>query len=276
LVRLTLFQNQRLRGALLVGLTQAVIIGGVMFLFPMYLQVVVGEDALGTGVRLLPLSIALLVASIGAVGFAARRAPRGIVRVGLLLMLAGLGLAMWAVDTSLSGLWFGIALAVLGLGLGVLASILGALMQGAVGDRDRSETSSLSNASSKVGNAVGTALLGALLISGLGTAFVDNIHTDGRVPDDIAAAISIELAGGVQFVPSSVVEDALNRTDLAPDVAAGIFDSFETAEIQALRVALLVAMVIALIGLVFTRELSGDRPDMAGEPDEARRWSESA
>ena len=269
LLRLTLFQNPQLRGALIVGFAQAVIIGGAMFLFPMYLQVVVGEDALGTGVRLLPLSIALLVASIGAVGFAAQQSPRRIVRVGLLLMLAGLGLAMWAVDTSLRGLRFGIALAVLGLGLGVLASILGALIQGAVGDRDRSEASALSSSSSKVGNAMGTALLGAVLISGLSAAFVDNISTDGRVPSEIAVATAIELDGQVQFVPSSVVEDALNQTDLAPDEASGIIDSFETAEIQALRAALLVAMVVALIALAFTRALSGDKPDVAGEPNDA-------
>ena len=175
---------------------------------------------------------------------------------------------MWAVDTSLNGLRFGIALAVLDLGLGVLASLLGALIQGAVGDRDRSEASALSSASSKVGNAVGTALLGAVLISGLSAAFVDNISSDGRVPDDIAAATSIELEGGVQFVPSSVVEDALNQTDLAPDEAAGILDSFETAEIQALRRALLVAIVVALIALPFTGALSGDRREVAGEPDE--------
>ena len=269
LLKLTLFQNPQLRGALIVGFAQAVIIGGAMFLFPMYLQVVVGEDALGTGVRLLPLSIALLVASIGAVGFAAQQSPRRIVRVGLLFMLAGLGLAMWAVDTSLRGLRFGIALAVLGLGLGVLASILGALIQGAVGDRDRSEASALSSSSSKVGNAMGTALLGAVLISGLSAAFVDNISAEGRVPNEIAAATAIELDGQVQFVPSSVVEDALNQTDLAPEEAAGIIDSFETAEIQALRAALLVAMVVALIALAFTRALSGDKPDVAGEPNEA-------
>ena len=241
-----------------------------MFLFPMYLQVVVGEDALGTGVRLLPLSIALLVASIGAVGFAAQQSPRRIVRVGLLFMLAGLGLAMWAVDTSLRGLRFGIALAVLGLGLGVLASILGALIQGAVGDRDRSEASALSSSSSKVGNAMGTALLGAVLISGLSAAFVDNISAEGRVPDEIAAATAIELDGQVHFVPSSVVEDALNQTDLAPNEVAGIIDSFETAEIQALRAALLVAMVVALIALAFTRALSGDRPHAACEPNDAQ------
>ena len=79
----------------------------------------------------------------------------------------------------------------------------------------------------------------------------------------------------MDFVPSSVVEDALNQTDLAPDEAAGIFDSFETAEIQALRRALLVAIVIAIIALPFTGALSGDRREVAAEPDEARRSSVS-
>lgn len=263
-----LTENRTLRSVLSVDFSQSVVIGGSMFILPMYLQVVVGEDALGTGLRLLPLSIALLFTSIGAASITGRQAPRMVVRVGLFVMAIGLSLALFAVDTTLSGVGFGIAMAVLGFGLGILASVTSAITQGAVGDRDRSEVGGVSASASKLGGAIGVALLGALLISSLSGAFTGNINEDARIPSAIAEDTAIALDDNVQFIPPYAVEEALSQTSLEPEVAAGILDSYETAQIQGMRATLLVAVILTLLAMFFARGLSSEKPRVVvpGQP----------
>ena len=69
----------------------------------------------------------------------------------------------------------------LGLGMGLVASQLGNVVQSAVSDDERSEAGGLQFTSQQLGAAVGTALIGAVLITGLIGAFSDNVATDQRV-----------------------------------------------------------------------------------------------
>ena len=64
LVRFDLFQIVPLRSGLVTFLTQNLVLMGIFFVLPLYLQLVQGLDALETGVRLLPVSIAMLVTSL--------------------------------------------------------------------------------------------------------------------------------------------------------------------------------------------------------------------
>ena len=104
---------------------------------------------------------------------------------------------------------FGIGMALLGIGMGLLASQLGNVIQSSVESRDRGEAGGLQYTSQQLGSAVGTALIGAIMITMLGSAFATQIAADPRIPDDITTAIDIELAGSVPFVPSTAVTDAL-------------------------------------------------------------------
>ena len=57
-----------MRAGLVTYLCQQFIIMGTFFVLPLYLQTVLGYDALETGIILLPLSLALLVFALGGRG----------------------------------------------------------------------------------------------------------------------------------------------------------------------------------------------------------------
>ena len=71
LVHFRLLRIPTLRGGLTMLLAQNLILMGIFFTIPLFLQVVQGLDALETGVRMLPASVGLFVAAL-----AARRLPR--------------------------------------------------------------------------------------------------------------------------------------------------------------------------------------------------------
>jgi hypothetical protein len=64
LVHFDLFKIVPLRSGLGTFLIQNLVLMGIFFVMPLYLQLVQGLDALETGIRLLPVSIAMLVTSL--------------------------------------------------------------------------------------------------------------------------------------------------------------------------------------------------------------------
>jgi MFS family permease len=83
LVHLPLLRIPQLRGGVAMFLAQNLILMGVFFTIPLYLQLVIGLDALETGLRMLPVSIAMFLASAAGSRLSGRYPVRSIVRAGL-------------------------------------------------------------------------------------------------------------------------------------------------------------------------------------------------
>src|SRR3954469_3097227 len=81
LVDVTLLRIQRLRAGLLTLLGQQLVLMGIFFVIPVYLQVVIGLDAFETGKRLLPLSVAMLISAMAGPKIAGRRSPRTVAQM---------------------------------------------------------------------------------------------------------------------------------------------------------------------------------------------------
>src|SRR5205807_7469293 len=89
LVKPGTLRNARLRGGLTMFFFQYFVQGGLFFVVPLYLSVVLGLSAARTGVRLMPLSITLLFAAIAIPKFLPHVSPRRVVRAGLFALFAG-------------------------------------------------------------------------------------------------------------------------------------------------------------------------------------------
>ncbi len=82
LVHLDLVKIPPLRSGLIGLFTQNLILMGVFFTIPLYLQLVLGLDALETGIKMLPTSIAMFIAAAAGSRLATRYSVRTITRVG--------------------------------------------------------------------------------------------------------------------------------------------------------------------------------------------------
>ena len=148
------------------------------------------------------------------------------------------------------------AMGVLGVGMGLIVSQLGNVVQSAVGDRDRSEAGGLQNTAQQLGSSLGTALLGAVVISGLIAAFSDNVATDPRIPEDVKQQVEIRLGGDVSFVASEEVRHGSvggGRRRRRPSDA--LVDGYEDAQLDALKTAFLFAAFIVTASFWATRRL---------------------
>ncbi len=244
--------NKLLRGGLTSFFFQYLLQAGVFFAVPLFLSVALGLSAIQTGLRILPLSIALLVTAVGVPKLFPRVSPRRVVRLGFLALFAG-------IVTLLAGLEIGVGpevvtwpMLIAGLGIGALASQLGSVTVSAVPDDQAAEVGGLQNTITFLGAAIGTALAGAVLISALTTSFFTGIQDNPAVPDSLSARAQVELAGGVPFVSDDQLTSALADAGVAETTAAAIVDQNEQARLDGLRAALAVLAVIALLALFLT------------------------
>jgi MFS family permease len=263
LVRPSMLRNAQLVGGLEMFFFQFFIQAGVFFAVPLFLSVSLGLSAIDTGVRLLPLSLALLVSAAGIPRVLPDASPRRVVRVALVSMLAGVLVLVAALDASASAEAVTVPLLLLGLGIGALASQLGAVTVSAVPDEQSPEVGGLQNTATNIGASLGTALAGSVLIASLTATLLTGIEENPAVPQSVSQQATVELASGVPFISDADAEEALDAAGVEPEVAAAVIEENEAARLRALRSALAVIALIAACALLFTGRIPTRQPGAA-------------
>jgi len=255
LLDVTMLRIDQLRAGLTTLLGQQLVLMGTFFVIPVYLQIVLGYDAFETGKRLLPLSIAMLIAAVLGPKVAARRSPKAVAQVGLGAICVGAVVMSATVDVQLNEPAFKLALIFLGAGAGLLASQLGNVIMSSVDPSKTSEAGGLQGTFQNLGASLGTALIGAVLLSALAAGFNSNVADDPSLPASVKQQVAAVTQEGVDVAPVPQVEQAALDAGLPPDQAAAVADHYGAAELQGLRLALIAVAVAAIGSLWFTRKL---------------------
>ncbi len=258
LIHLDLLKLPRLRGGVAMMLAQNLVLMGIFFTVPLFLQVVQGLDALETGVRMLPASVGLFVSAVAGSALSRRLSPRLLVRGGLAIVFVAALLLLDTVEVELDNASFLVAMGVLGVGMGLIVSQLGNVVQSAVGDADRSEAGGLQNTAMQLGSSLGTALLGAIVISGLIAAFSANVADNPEISADVRNQVQIALGSDVSFVPAAEVEAGAQQAGADTATTRALVGDYEDAQLKALKTAFLCAALLSLASLFFARNLPGE------------------
>ncbi|MET0999881.1 MAG: MFS transporter [Marmoricola sp.] len=255
LVNMDLLANSRLVGGLTMFFFQFMIQAGLFFTVPLYLSVALGLSALDTGVRLLPLSITLLLAAVAVPKYRPNASPRRVVAWGLAALFAGIVSMVLALEVGAGAEIVTVPMLLAGLGVGALASQLGAVTVSAVPDEVTGEVGGLQNTMTNLGASLGTALAGSILIGALTASFIQGIQENPAIPQEVSSAAEVQLAGGVPFISDADLEDALRGAGVDPAQVDAIVETNTEARIDGLRVSLAVLSLVALLALFLTRLL---------------------
>jgi MFS family permease len=264
LVQTNLLRAPQLTGGLTMFFFQFLVQAGVFFAVPLFLSVALGLSALATGARLLPLSITLLAAAIGIPRFFPNVSPRLVVRGGLFSLLAGTVVLLGGLDADAGPEVVFVPMLLVGLGIGALASQLGAVTVSAVPDEQSAEVGGLQNTATNLGASLGTALAGSLLIAALTTSFISNIQANPAVPPSVKERATTELSGGVPFTSDADLEAALDEAGASSDVTEAALEANADARLDGLRAALAILAVLAIAALFFTPRIPKTQPGSAG------------
>jgi hypothetical protein len=255
-----MLRNRQLSGGLLMFFFQYLVQAGLFFVVPLFLSVCLGLSALATGARLLPLSITLLAAAIGIPRFFPDVSPRLVVRCGIFSLLAGTLVLLGGLDADAGPEVVFVPMLLVGLGIGALASQLGAVTVSAVPDDESPEVGGVQNTMTNLGASLGTALAGSLMIAAVTTSFLANIQQSPSIPAEVKSQAQVELAGGVPFVSDADLEAALDEAGAASESTDAALGAYQDARIDGLRSALAILAALAIIALFFTQRIPKTQP----------------
>lgn len=259
LLKVSLLRSRTLKSGLSVLLSQYFITAAIFFVVPVYLQVILGYDALKTGIKILPLSVALVLASVLGTRLVAHFAARRIVRIGQVALVLGSVLLMASINATLKGFLFGLGMFVVGAGLGLLASQLGNVNMTAVGEANEAEGGGLQGTSQNLGLSLGTALIGSIFISSLTSGFLTSVQ-QSTLPSNVKNYIATHAQPGLQVVSAQQVENYALSQGLPQSDAAETSQLYTNAQIGGLKQALFLLTAIAVLSLFVSRNIPREQP----------------
>jgi EmrB/QacA subfamily drug resistance transporter len=235
LVELALFKSRTfLWGVLLAGAGVLAMVG-VLFTMPQYFQAVAGTDAMGSGLRLLPLVGGLVVGAIPADRVAALAGRKLTVAFGFLVMAVAY-LAAAHTTTGSSDWFIGGWMAALGLGMGLALATAASAALGELSEERSGVGSAVMQALQKLGGPFGAAILGSVLAN----VYREQVVVTGLPPAAVTAVQGSVFAG-------VLVAGRLHSGTLLESVRA----SFAAGMDAALLVSAGLAFVGMLLALAF-------------------------
>ncbi|MFG2696932.1 MFS transporter [Kitasatospora sp. NPDC048407] len=233
--------------AIAVTLVSVALFGG-FFVLPAYFQSVLGTDALGSGLRLMPMMGGLLVAARLGERLVRRFAPRGVIAAGLALTALALLLGSRTAPGDGYG-WTALWLPLFGAGLGLVLITATASALLLLPPAKAGVGSGLAQTLRQVGGAVGVAVFGSLLAAGYRSA----LHLPA-LPGDAAPRVR----------GSVIAADAVAERLGDPSLAA----SAHVAYVHGMGLVLLAAGVLAALSavLVAARMPGGGDPVAPAAP----------
>lgn len=166
LLDIALFNNRAFSFGNIARLIMNFVIGGVLFVIPVFIQLILGIDPLTTGLTLIPMSLGIFALSFTAGKVSSRFQARYILSVGFLVAMAGsiyLSLT-FSPHTTILDMMPGILL--LGVGMGIVFPHSTNVIFAMARQDQQPDASGIMNTGINLGSAMGTAVLGVILILG--------------------------------------------------------------------------------------------------------------
>jgi EmrB/QacA subfamily drug resistance transporter len=238
---------------------------GLLFGLPLFLQSVRGYDALQTGVILLALAIGSFTASGLGAPLSQRFGPVRVLQLGMVLEAVGILAMGFMLSTSITGWQMAPWLFLYGMGVGFATAQLTGVILSDVPVAESGQASAVQSTSRQVGAAIGTAIIGATLILGLGT--VAGQLEDRGVPAEQAAQVSdIVQSSAGQAIPG--LAQLPNGAVLVEGASAGFA--------EAIKLVAWVAGAFVLFGLATSLALPKNAARIESEGYEPPRKHEHA
>ena len=227
---------------------QQISLGGLMIVLPIYLQMVLEYNAMEAGLSLAPLSLSMFAVALAAGRREAKRAASNLIRIGFLLLSAGVLALIPIVPHAHSGWALVVPLLVAGCGLGLCVSQLNDYTLSPISEERVSEAAGVNSAAGSFGLSFGLAFAGAVMLSTLSLSFTSMANDSTVLTASQQKQVSQVLEHDAQVMSNTELEALLKGQPA--EVKAEILRINTHARHRALQIALLIPLLASILGLL--------------------------
>jgi hypothetical protein len=216
----------------------------LLFLVPLYIQVVQGRSGLQTSIAMAPYQLAVFAAAVMVVALYARFSARGLASAGFLLMAAGLLVLAFAMRNVWGDFAVVAALLVGGAGQGALMSVLTNTLVNGTPEAHAGDAGAMRGTVINLSAGVGTALAAAISVAFLASGIDRKL--DGHALAQTEFINRLDLTE-VRFVSNDELTAVAERLGATPGEAADAAMINEAARLKALKHSFFCLSLIAIL-----------------------------
>lgn len=234
----------------------------INFSVPLYIQIVQGRSSMATSIAMMPFMLTVFFTAILIVRLYNRFSPRTIARVAFTLVIIGTTWLAFVASNNWSVLPVVVGLLTVGLGQGALVTLLFNVLVTAAPKELAGDVGSLRGVTQNLAAAVGTALMGALLVGVLSTLIHSELTDNAMFPPQFKQG---ELAGefnldNINFINNDQLTTRLGATSASAEQVEEAIRINSDSRLRALKTGFLMLAGVSLLALVPCSWLPNYRP----------------
>jgi len=235
----------------------------VNFTVPIYIQVVQGRTPLDTSLAMMPFNLTVFITATVIVRFYGRFAPRTIALFSFALTTVALLWLAAVVNNNWESLPTILGLIVFGIGQGALVTLVFNVLVTAAPKHLAGDVGSIRGTTQNLASAVGTAVMGAVLVmvlsAGIGRAVVE--HPD--LPEELVAQVDLDEAN---FISNDELDEVLAGTTATAEQVDAAVALNEQQRLRTLKIGFLILAGVSAVAALPASRLPAYRPGEIPDP----------
>ncbi|KQR90031.1 MFS transporter [Burkholderia sp. Leaf177] len=227
--------------------------GSGIFVTVSFVQVVVGLTAIQTGLMILPFALGVVICSLGLPVVYKNANPKRMCQAALLIGTAGSVACIFGFDLSSYTAIVPFGMGLIGISMGMVSAYASYCVTSALPARDAEQSGGVQATSRNVGQAIGVAVCGMIMLTAITMSVQDAAHDDVRLSSATRAQVAtisvIPYLSDAKF-SSLMLEHGIAQTDVPV-----LVDVYQHARLKATRAGMIATALMTLLFLFGTRNL---------------------
>ncbi|WP_230206444.1 MFS transporter [Microbacterium gorillae] len=240
----------------------------VNFAVPTYIQVVQGRTPFDTSLAMMPFNLTVFITATLVVRFYRRFTPRAIAVFSFSLTTVALAWLALVVSNNWETFPTIIGLIAFGIGQGALVTLVFNVLVTAAPVELAGDVGSIRGTAQNLASAVGTAVMGAILVGVLGMGIAQAVAGHPDLPDSLVQQVDLD---DVNFISNDDLRSTLANTSATDEQIEAAVTLNAEQRLRTLRIGFLILGGISLVALIPASRLPRYKPEEIPAPqvDEA-------
>lgn len=260
LISLSLFKNKTFMTGSSVSAILALGQSGLSFAVPVYFQSVLKLNPIQTGVGMIPMTALILVSAPLSSWLAKYFAPKWIIQAGIIIDLIGFIMLRQSLYPGSTQWTLAPGFILFGFGLGLIFGQASNLTLSAVSVQQSGEASGVNSTLRSLGQSLGSAVLGAILLSAISTNLISGINNSRDIPENIKPELSQALSSQSSNIEFGSGPDLSSQSEnINPSTIQTIEKIGNQATLDASRTTFTYAIFFMLLTLLVSTQLPAEK-----------------